>query len=153
AKLNSLLVVTYRDDEVIADHPLRLLLGDLPRSCVRRLRLPPRSEDAVDQLAERAGKRMDDLYAVTGGNPFFVTEALASQDQGVPVSVSDAVLSRLARLTPGARGVVELISVVPAKTEMWLLNETIKPTTALLEECADAGILLLHTEWICFRHE
>src|SRR5580765_2194927 len=32
-KLNSLLVITYRDDEVRAEHPLRLVLGDLPRPC------------------------------------------------------------------------------------------------------------------------
>ena len=96
---------------------------------------------------------LGDLYAVTGGNPFFVTEALASQDHGVPVSVSDAVLSRLARLTPAARAVVELISVVPAKTELWLLNESISPTTAVLEECADAGILVLDNSSIGFRHE
>lgn len=81
-KLNSLLVITYRDDEVLAEHPLRLVLGDLPRSSVRRVRLPPLSEDAVDELAARAGKQIDNLHAVTGGNPFFVTEALASQDHG-----------------------------------------------------------------------
>src|SRR4030095_2206785 len=95
----------------------------------------------------------DALYAVTGGNPFFVTEALASQDQGVPASVSDAVLSRLARLTPAARAVLALISVVPAKTELWLLNESMNPTTAVLEECAGAGILLLDHTSIGFRHE
>lgn len=152
-KLNTLLVITYRDDEVRADHPLRLVLGDLPRPFVRRLRLPALSENAVDELAARAGKRLDDLYAVTGGNPFFVTEALASQDQGVPESVSDAVLSRLARLTPAARAVVDLISVVPAKAELWLLNESIKPGTAVLEECVDAGILLVDNASIGFRHE
>ncbi|MEN3330285.1 MAG: hypothetical protein V7638_5092 [Acidobacteriota bacterium] len=152
-KLNSLLVITYRDDEVRSEHPLRLVLGDLPRPSVRRLRLPALSENAVDELAARAGKRMDELYAVTGGNPFFVTEALASHDRGVPVSVSDAVLSRLARLTPAARAVVELTSVVPAKTELWLVNESINPTTAVLEECADAGILLVDNAAIGFRHE
>jgi ATP/maltotriose-dependent transcriptional regulator MalT len=152
-KLNSLLVITYRDDEVRADHPLRLLLGDLPRPSVRRLRLPALSADAVDKLAARAGKRMDDLYAVTGGNPFFVTEALASEDKGVPVTVSDAVLSRIARLTSGARAVAELVSVVPAKAELWLLEESMNPTTAVLEECADAGILLVDNASIAFRHE
>ena len=152
-KLNSLLVITYRDDEVRSEHPLRLVLGDLPRPSVRRLRLPALSEVAVDELAARAGKRMDDLYAVTGGNPFFVTEALASQDQGVPVSVSDAVFSRIARLTPAARAVVELISVVPTRAEMWLVQESTNPTTADLEECADAGILLLDNTSIGFRHE
>src|SRR5262249_29447818 len=110
-KLNSLLVITYRDDEVRPEHPLRLVLGDLPRPSVRRLRLPSLSENAVDELAARAGKRIDDLYSVTGGNPFFVTEALASQDPGVPVSVSDAMLSRLSRSTPAVRAVVEFVSV------------------------------------------
>lgn len=152
-KLNSLLVITYRDDEVRAEHPLRLVLGDLPRSSVRRLRLPVLSPGAVDELAARAGKHLHDLYAVTGGNPFFVTEALAGEDQGVPASVSDAVLSRLARLTPPARTVVELISVVPAKAELWLLNESMNPTTAVLEECAAAGILRLDNTSIGFRHE
>jgi tetratricopeptide (TPR) repeat protein len=71
----------------------------------------------------------------------------------VPVSVSDAVLSRLARLTPAARAVVELISVVPKRAEMWLVQESINPTTAELEECADAGILLLDNTSIGFRHE
>jgi len=152
-KLNSLLVITYRDDEVQGEHPLRLVLGDLPRSYVKRVRLPPLSEDAVDELAARAGKRVEDLYAVTAGNPFFVTEALASQDSGVPVSVSDAVLSRLARLTPTARAVVELVSVVPTKAELWLANESINPTTAALEECVSAGMLLLDNGAIGFRHE
>lgn len=152
-KLNSLLVITYRDDEVQAEHPLRLLLGDLPRSFLRRVRLPPLSKEAVDELASRAGKRIDDLYAVTAGNPFFVTEALASQDPGVPVSVSDAMISRLARLTPAARALVEFVSVVPTKAEMWLLNESINPTAAALEECISAGILLLDNGAAGFRHE
>ena len=152
-KLNSLLIVTYRDEEVPADHPLRRVLGDLPRKCVRRLSLPSLSEDAVDVLAAQAGRQMDALYAVTGGNPFFVTEALASQKRGVPVSVSDAVLSRIARLTALARAVVELVSVVPARAEMWLINETINPSTEVLEECANAGVLLLDNSSIGFRHE
>ena len=44
AELPLLLVITYRDDEVAADHPLRLVLGDLvtgSRTAV--LSLPPLS--------------------------------------------------------------------------------------------------------------
>ncbi len=102
-RINSMIVVTYRDDEVGADHPLRLVLGDLPPRSVARLRLPPLSEDAVERMAEGAGRRPEELYAVTGGNPFFVSEALASKEPGVPVTVRDAVLSRAARLSPAAR--------------------------------------------------
>src|SRR6185436_10713449 len=80
-------------------------------------------------------------------------EALASEDPGVPVSVSDAMLSRLARLTPAARTVVELVSVVPAKAELWLLNASVNPTTEALEECINSGMLLLDNGAVGFRHE
>lgn len=150
-RINSMLVATYRDDEVGADHPLRLVLGDLPH--LARLRLPPLSEAAVEQLAEEAGRPLEELYAVTGGNPFFVTEALASKESGVPVTVRDAVLSRAARLSPASSAVLQLVSVVPARTEIWLLNDTISPDMAALEECVSAGMLRYEGEAIAFRHE
>src|SRR5262245_53704868 len=115
SRIKSMLTITYRDDEVGPDHPLRLVLGDLPHRSVARLRLLPLSEAAVNTLAERAGQRIDDLYEVTGGNPFFVTEALASKGAGIPSTVRDAVLSRAARLSPASRTVLELVSVVPAR--------------------------------------
>ena len=152
-RIKSMFVVTYRDDEVGPDHPLRLVLGDLPSRSVRRLRLQPLSEAGVNVLAEQAGRRIEDLYTVTGGNPFFVTEALASKESGVPVTVRDAVISRAARISTDARAVLELVSVVPAKTETWLLDDTISPDTAALEECLDAGMLRSDDDSISFRHE
>ena len=150
-RINSMLIATYRDDEVGADHPLRLVLGDLPH--LARLRLPPLSEAAVERLAEEAGRQLEELYAVTGGNPFFVTEALASKESGVPVTVRDAVMSRAARLSPASSAVLQLVSVVPARTEIWLLNDTISPELAALEECVSAGMLRYEGEAIAFRHE
>src|SRR5215831_21141015 len=152
-RTNSMLVVTYRDDEVAADHPLRLVLGDLPPRAIARLRLQPLSEAGVNALAENEGRRVEDLYAVTGGNPFFVIEALASKEPGVPETVRDAVLSRAARLSTAARLVVELVSVVPARTELWLLNDTISPETDILAEAVRAGMLRYEGEAIAFRHE
>ena len=152
-RVNSMLVATYRDDQVGPNHPLRLVLGDLPHRSVARLRLPPLSEAAVEQLAEQAGRPAEDLYTVSGGNPFLVTEALASKELGVPVTVSDAVFSRAARLSPAARAVLELASVVPAKVEAWLVDNTISPGTAALEECVGAGMLRCDGEVFAFRHE
>ncbi len=152
-RIKSLVVVTYRDDEVGADHPLRLVLGDLPNRSVARLRLPPLSVAGVNALAESASRSIENLYAVTGGNPFFVTEALASKESGVPVTVRDAVVSRAARLSSAARAVLELVSVVPAKTEMWLLDDTISPDTVVFDECVSGGILRYEGEAIAFRHE
>jgi DNA-binding CsgD family transcriptional regulator len=152
-RTNSMLVVTYRDDELAANHPLRLFLGDLPPRSVARVRLPPLSESGVNTLAQGEGRLVEDLYPVTGGNPFFVTEALASKERGVPETVRDAVLSRAARLSPEARAVVELVSAVPARTELWLLKETVSPGQGVLEEAVGAGMLRYEGEAISFRHE
>lgn len=153
SRVNSLLIITYRDDEVGLEHPLRVVLGDLPRRSISRIRVPPLSQAAVDQLVAQSGKCVEDLYGVTGGNPFFVTEVLASSDLGVPASVSDAVLSRAARLSLAARNVLEFVSVVPARVETWLLKSAIDDPTSALEECVRAGMLLSDGEYITFRHE
>jgi len=152
-RIKAMLVVTYRDDEMRADDPLRLVLGELPHRSVARLRLPPLSEDGVTTLAERAGRALGDLYAVTGGNPFFVTEALAGKAPGVPITVRDAVLSRAARLSPAARAVLELVSIVPARSELWLLGEAIGRDDSALEESVSAGMLRYDGETVGFRHE
>jgi hypothetical protein len=62
------------------------------------------------------------VYEVTGGNPLLVTEVLAAADQGVPATVRDLVLSRLAALSPAARDVAGLVSVVPSYAEPALLG-------------------------------
>ena len=152
-RTKSMIIVTYRDDEIAADHPLRPVLGDLPHRSVTRLRLPPLSEAAVDILTTRAGRRIDDFYAVTGGNPFFVTEVLASKDPDVPVTVTDAVLSRVTRLSSPAREMLELVSVIPAKAEMWLVAEPVNSIPTVLEECLCSGMLRSDGEALAFRHE
>ena len=49
-----LLVVSYRDDEIAAAHPLRRLLGELPSSLITRIDLQRLTPQAVDLLARRA---------------------------------------------------------------------------------------------------
>src|SRR5205823_1092018 len=73
----ALIVVTYRD-ELDRSHPLRIVLGELATNgAVRRLKLAPLSRDAVETLAEPHEVDAYELYDKTGGNPFFVVEALA----------------------------------------------------------------------------
>ena len=151
----TLLVLTYRDDELSARHPLRLVLGDLPRDRCTRLMLAPLSPRAVAQLAHEAGGGGDaaSLHAATGGNPFFVTEALAGGSGGVPASVRDAVLARAARLSPAARAAAELVSVEPGGMEPWLAEACLGSATEALAECEERGILRSQGGMLRFRHE
>ena len=91
--------------------------GSCSESSRRRRRstaieLAPLSEEGVAALAEPHGVDPEELHRMTAGNPFFVTEALAADEQEIPPTVRDAVLARLARLSPGARTLLEAVAVV-----------------------------------------
>ncbi len=148
-----MLAMTYRDDEVGARHPLRFVIGDFPRANTHRAPLTPLSKPAVEQLAKQAGRAVGDLYSITGGNPLFVTEALAGTDSSVPVMVRDAVLARAARLSPSAREIAELVSVVPGKTDGWLLEAAGSVDDASVESCLSIGMLRGEDGSLAFRHE
>lgn len=145
------MVITLRPDE--AGDRLRSAIGELPAAVVRRIDLPPLGEDAVAELARRAGRGAGRLHGATGGNPFFVTEILASAGDGVPGSVRDAVLARARRLSPAARRVLEIVGVVPGRAETWLVDALIDDAAEAVDECLAAGMLELEHAALRFRHD
>jgi DNA-binding CsgD family transcriptional regulator/tetratricopeptide (TPR) repeat protein len=153
ARTRALLLVTYRDDELAADHPLRAVIGRLSPEAVRRLDLEPLSEAAVAELARRAGRPAAGLRDLTGGNPLLVTEVLTTGDAGVPPTVRDLVLARAGGLPAGAQEVVRLVAVVPTRAELWLLERALGPSPAAVEAGVSAGLLVAGPEAVGFRHE
>ncbi|PYE53840.1 ATP-binding protein [Deinococcus yavapaiensis] len=159
AETRTLIIVTYRDDESGAGHPLRIVLGDLATSpATRRMTLPPLSEAAVAELA--AGHALDAgvLFRRTAGNSFFVTEILASGSTGIPPSVRDAVLARAARLPPSARAVLEAAAVIGARIEPGVLAEVTGAEWEAIETCRAIGVMQsqddsTHGYVLTFRHE
>jgi DNA-binding CsgD family transcriptional regulator len=157
ATVRTLIVVTYRSEEVGPKHPLQLMLGDLANvPTVRRLPLAPLSLDAVTALAGFAGRSGLDpahLFAITAGNPFYVTEAIAAAGEEIPTTVRDAVLARASRLSPDAREVLDAAAVVTAPVEAWLLGEVAGAPPDGLDECVTAGMLRERPGGVEFRHE
>src|SRR3954451_19471172 len=150
----TLIILTYRDDELDGSHPLWSVLGGLPSSATRRVQLQPLSEPAVTSLARRAGRSGERIHTQTGGNPFCVTELLASPPGAVPVTVRDATLARALRLSPQARAVLELCAVVPNRVERWLLlDDSAAPAVELVDDCVATGLLLPQGDVMMFRHE
>jgi DNA-binding CsgD family transcriptional regulator/tetratricopeptide (TPR) repeat protein len=153
-RLGALVVATYRSDELTRTHPLRVVLGDLASALrVIRLQLEPLSPEAVAELARPYGVDAEDLYAKTGGNPFFVTEALAGDRAAVPATVRDAVLARAARLELRARDLLDAVAVVPPRCELWLLEAIAGEAAATLDECVVSGMLRVEHHAVSFRHE
>jgi DNA-binding CsgD family transcriptional regulator/tetratricopeptide (TPR) repeat protein len=149
----SLLVLTFRDDEVGAHHPLRGVLGDLPSESTTRVSLARLSPAGVEELARRAERPAHGLYEVTGGNPFFVTEVLAGDGGDIPETVVDAVLARAARLSEGAVRLLEAVAVVPGSIQIWLLEELAGDDMSHLAECLYSGMLVPTETGVGFRHE
>jgi DNA-binding CsgD family transcriptional regulator len=153
-----LLAISYRDDEVDSRHHLITLLGE---TAVRRFHVEPLSREAVAELvrgstpasspAPHSLHREDkgDLFAITGGNPFYVTEVLASGGDRMPATVRDAVLARAAALSPASRHVIELASLHPGQAELALIDADV----AEIEAAAGSGIVRIQNGAIVFRHE
>jgi hypothetical protein len=149
-----MVIVTYRSEEVDRDHPLRRVLGDpATAGAVRRLAVPALSEAAVAVLAGPSGRDGAQLHAVTGGNPVFVTEALAAPGQHVPSTVRDAVLVRASRLPAAARAVLDVVSLVPDRVEIALLGSAFAVGAGALDEGIRAGMLVHDGPTVRFRHE
>jgi DNA-binding CsgD family transcriptional regulator len=150
----ALLLVTYRNDEVGPTHPLRVVLGDLATSpAVHRIELQPLSVGAVVELARDIDIDPIALHRQTGGNPFFVTEVLAAGGHGIPPTVRDAVLARMARLPAAARDVLEIAAVIGTTIEGWLLTTIAAGNAAAVDACVAGGMLRVQHSGYAFRHD
>lgn len=150
-----LLVLTYRDDEVGGTHPLRSVLGDLATlPWVHRMMLQRLGIEAVRELADGSGQDVEKLHLRTGGNPFFVTEVLATADSTeLPQTVRDAVLARAARLSDKARAALEVVAVVGQRAQAGFLSSLLGAEALAVDECLDVGILAATGAHVMFRHE
>ena len=113
------------------------------------LALAPLSAEAVASLAGDAG---DGIYAATGGNPFYVTELLASHGLRAAPSIANGPRSRLAA---GAdeRRLVELVSVVPNRVATSVLDAVLPGWPGSAEEPERRRLLEVDPRFVRFRHE
>lgn len=152
ADSRAILIVTYRDDEVGAGHPLRRLLGDLARvPAIHRLHVPPLSLEAVRLLIGERPLDPVEVHRRTGGNPYFVTEVLAMSGEGVPVRAGDAVLATVARLSAEATQTLELASLIGQYVDTRFLSGL--TSFEAVDECVGAGLLIGRHGRLAFRHE
>jgi DNA-binding CsgD family transcriptional regulator/tetratricopeptide (TPR) repeat protein len=151
-KTNALLLITYRDDEIKSDHPLKLTLSNLQSNYLKRIKLSPLSENAVNTLALKYGRTDSKLYQKTGGNPLLVSEVLSNGQSETPASVKELFLSKLKRLSSDRRTLVEMISVIPGRAEKWLVQKLVNDLS-LIDEILEFGILKSEGDSFLFRHE
>jgi tetratricopeptide (TPR) repeat protein len=98
-------------------------------------------------LAQRGSPK---LYTTTGGNPF-LSRSDCADTEGVPPPCF-AVLARVIRLSPAAKEIVQLASLIPGTAELWLIEEILHPHSGALMNVWRA---ILHSKGdvLAFRHE
>lgn len=149
-----LVLITYRDEEVGLRTPLRQAFGEAPHGSVERLTLQPLSLAAVTRLAKSRGRDGDEIFALTAGNPFYVSEALAVDGDEPPQSVTDATLARAARLPEEGRSLLEAVSIFPRRADGDLVAALVGNAYGPgLDACTERGMLELDGAALRFRHE
>ncbi len=150
-RINSLFLITYRDDELSPRHPLRFVLGDIASKSLKKFKLSSLTEKTVNKLANLHG--IKNLFQITSGNPFLINELINNKNEIIPSAIKDSILTRISRLTDDARDLAELVSIIPSRAEKWILNEITQNKLKKLDECLNAGILKTEAEFISFKHE
>ncbi len=133
-------LLTWRSEEVLADHPLRRLYADeLRQERAQLISLARLAQPDVETLLNAAaarGVRMDStlaerLYRESEGQPFFLIETLklierrgdAPVDTTLPASVRELLHSRLARASETARQLLSAAAVIGRTFDFELLNQ------------------------------
>jgi class 3 adenylate cyclase len=150
------IVGTYRSTDLDRTHPLAAMLADLHRDgSAHRLALS--GLDAEDVTAYVAEAGYDDeelaraLASVTGGNPFFLIEALRHVDESggrwdpstLPQGVREAVSRRLSRLPAETNKALAAAAVVGSRFALDLVERVVdQDLVDAFDEACKAGILI-----------
>ncbi|MFJ8790108.1 AAA family ATPase [Streptomyces sp. NPDC102462] len=125
-------LATYRSDDIHRRHPLRPLLAELDRlRTVRRVELARfNREEAGRQIAgilaaEPEPAQVDEIFARSGGNAFFVEELAVAACEGcctgLTDSLRDLLLVRVEALPEAAQRITRIVAEGGATVEYALL--------------------------------
>ena len=148
--LPALLIMTVRDGEAPACDALDAMLGAVAGARATFVQLQPLSQEAVASLTSESSA---DVYAVTGGNPFLVTELLCADDGPLPATVANAVLGRVVHLDARSLELVELISVVPGRVPSRILDLAVPDWRTVADGPERRRLLEVEPTHVHFRHE
>ena len=148
-----LFILTWRDDEIVGQHPLRNVLGHLVPGTFTRVLLEPLSITAVQQMAEKRGYNGEDVYSISGGNPFYVNEILAHYSPGIPDNIKDSILAIYNDLSDDTKETWQLLSVISEGLEYKRFTAINDYYVDTISNCMAKKILIVKNDKLLFKHE
>jgi predicted ATPase/DNA-binding CsgD family transcriptional regulator len=150
-----MLLLTARSDDLALQSRHRRALADIPPTCQTRIEISALSKIAVNELANQRGIDGDEVFRITKGNAYFVTELIEAGDwTAMPLTVRDAVLARADGLPASDRKVLDAASVFPDAVELRSLAAMFaQDVDTSLQAAIDCGLILSVDNAVSFRHE
>ena len=150
------IIGTYRSTDLDRSHPLAAMLADLHRDgTANRIQLSGLDEKDVTAYVAEAGYDDEELAralaSVTGGNPFFLIEALRHVDESgghwdpstLPQGVREAVSRRLSRLPVETNKALAAAAVVGSRFALDLVERVVgEDLVDAFDEASKAGIII-----------
>ena len=161
------IVGTYRSTDLDRSHPLAAMFADLNRDgTANRLALSGLDLTEVTAYVAETGYADDELAralaSVTGGNPFFLIEALRHVEESgghwdpstLPQGVREAVSRRLSRLPAETNKALAAAAVVGSRFHVNLVERVVGDDLIdAFEEACHAGIVIEEPGgWYRFNH-
>jgi DNA-binding CsgD family transcriptional regulator len=163
---NTLIIATFRSDELHRTHPLRPLLAELSRvDWVERIDLPRLTRREAAELAaaihggEPDRDLTDALYRRAEGNPLF-TEELLRHDGGraahIPDTLADLLLQAVRRLPEETQEALRVASAGSGASSHALLAKVTgrgeDELTRVLRPAVTGNVLVTSDDGYAFRH-
>lgn len=148
-----LFILTYRDNEIHSRHPLRNILGQLPPDSFTKISITPLSKEAVQKMAVEKGYSGEDVFSISGGNPFYVNEILASYSPGVPDNIKDSILSVYERQEEGTKHAWQICSVIPEGLEVDRFATIRASWDEGMDHCFAMNVIIVKNNKVIFKHE
>ncbi|MEO8412667.1 MAG: AAA family ATPase [Ginsengibacter sp.] len=153
SQLPCLFILTYRDDEIHSRHPLRNVFGQLPPHSFTKIFVTPLSKPSVEKMATEKGYSGEDVYSISGGNPFYVNEILASYSPGIPDNIKDSILSVYERQDEGTKHAWQICSVIPEGLEVSRFAKIRTSWDEGMDHCFAMNVIIVRDDKVFFKHE
>jgi hypothetical protein len=104
-------------------------------------------------MATQKGYNGEEVYSISGGNPFYVNEILASYSPGVPDNIKDAILSVYERQEEGTKNAWQIFSVIPEGLELDRFAKIKSSLDQAINHCFAISVIIVQNEKVVFKHE
>ena len=148
----SVLIVTFRSEEINVNPPLRLVVADLG-PLATRIELPALTVSGVEELAKGTELDPGHVHEATLGNPFFVDEVLRHPDISLPPTIQYAVLANAAHLPNDALEFVNTVALSPDGVPLAYIGELGDPTGSHCDLAFSRRLVTSARGQVSCRHE